>query len=83
MKYITPIFASIFMFLAVSFLVGLIVTFVLPSKWAQYEIQIDLLRANIPSLIGAITGGFTATYTFKASLRAKTGRLYRDEKNKK
>lgn len=80
MKYVTAILASIFIFLGVSFLAGLILLSVIPPAWTQVGVQIGLLRANIASLISIIFGGIVATYTFRASLSSKTGRLYRKKK---
>jgi hypothetical protein len=81
MKYVTAIVGSIFIFLAVSFLVGMVLLFIMPSTWTHAEIQIGALRANVPSLIGIILGCIAARYTFKASLHAKTGKLYTKKDN--
>jgi hypothetical protein len=79
MKYLTAIVGSIFILLAVSFLVGLVLLLIMPPTWSRAGIQIGALRANIPSLIGMILGCVAARYTFKASLHAKTGKLYTEK----
>jgi hypothetical protein len=65
------------MFLAVGFLCALALLLILPASWAQTEIRIGLLGGNLPSAGGAFLGALAAVYTFRASLKAKTGRLYR------
>jgi hypothetical protein len=76
-KYITATVSSIFIFAAVFLLLGLGLSFVMPSKWFDIVINPGLLKANIPSILSAILAAVAATYTFKASLHSKTGRLYR------
>lgn len=80
MKHVTAFLASVFMFWAVFFLSGIALYFVVPRSWWQIEVQIGSFNANLPSMIAFILGGITATYTFKASLHAKTGKLYRSKK---
>jgi hypothetical protein len=77
MKYLTALLSSIFVFLGVWLLSGLALSFVLPSRWWEIEIGIGLVRGNIPGIAAGVFGAIAATYTFKASLHAKTGRLYR------
>lgn len=77
MKYVTALLSSIFIFLGVCFLSGLVFIYVMPSVWWHTEIGVGSIRANIPSLVAVLMGAIAATYTFKASLHAKTGRLYK------
>jgi hypothetical protein len=81
MRYFTAIFSGIFMFFAVWFLLGLFFLFLMPASWR--EIETGFVEGGIPSLLAAILAGMGATYTFKASLHAKTGRLYKKEKTQK
>ena len=80
MRYVTAILAGVFMFVAVGFLCALALSFVLPADWAQIEIRIGMLGGNLASVAGAVLGALAAAYTFRASLHAKTGRLYRKNK---
>jgi hypothetical protein len=80
MRYVTGVLSSIFMFLAVGFLCALALSFLLPAHWVQMEIRIGSLGGNLPSVAGVLLGALAATYTFRASLKAKTGRLYRRPK---
>jgi len=80
MRYVTAILASLFMFLAVGFLCALALLFIIPPSWAQTQIGIGWLGGNLSSVAGAVLGALAATYTFRASLHAKTGRLYRRSK---
>ncbi|MHC4315484.1 MAG: hypothetical protein ACYSW3_23820 [Planctomycetota bacterium] len=77
MKYLTALLASIFIFLGVWFLSGLILAFILPLRWWKIEFGIGLAHGNIPSILAGILGAVAASHTFKASLSAKTGKLYR------
>ena len=69
------------MFFVVWFLLGLIFLFVMPASWR--EIETGFVEGGIPSLLAFILAGMGATYTFKASLHAKTGKLYRKGKKHK
>jgi hypothetical protein len=80
MRYVTAVLSSVFMFLAVGLLCALALLFILPAHWAQMEVRIGSLGANMPSLAGLFLGALAATYTFRASLKARTGRLYRRPK---
>ena len=51
MKYLTAILASIFIFLAVSFIAGLVLLYIMPVGLAQTYLQIGPIKANIPSII--------------------------------
>ena len=82
-KYLTAIVSAIFIFLMVFILMALGLSLVMPSKWFDIVINLGLLSANIPSIISAIISSVAATYTFKASLHAKTGVLYRKKLNEK
>jgi len=69
------------MFFAVWFLLAMIFFLIMPASWR--EIETGFVEGGIPSLLAAILAGMGATYTFKASLHAKTGRLYKKEKRNK
>lgn len=77
MRYVTAVLASIFMFLAVWLLSGLLLFLVTPPGWAEIGVAIGPVYANLVSLISAVLAAVAATYTFRASLKARTGRLYR------
>jgi hypothetical protein len=82
MRYITALVSSVFMFLATTLLSGVVLIAVLPLNWRGPVIQVGLLSANLPSLLAMLLGSITATYTFKASLHSKTGKLYRKKGTK-
>jgi len=83
MKYIVALLSSIFIFIVIWFLIALLFLIVFPTEWQKYEISIGCLTANLPSIIGLFVSCFAAQHTFKASLHAKTGKLYRKKKSKK
>jgi len=76
MKYFTALLSSLFIFLCVWLLASLGFSLILPSRWSELEIGIGLIRGNLLGLLGGLLGAIAATFTFKASLQAKTGRLY-------
>ena len=80
MRYVVAIVASIFMFAATWFLSGLVLLFVLPERWSQISLSVGGLQGNLVSVLGAVVGGAVAVHTFRASLKAKTGRLFRGSK---
>ena len=80
MKYATAIISAIFIFVMVFILMGIVFAWVFPKDWWQITINLGLLSANLPSMIAIILGGLAATATFRASLNAKTGKLYRKPK---
>jgi len=80
MKYVTAILSGIFMFLAVLFLLGLAFLYIMPATWWEIEFGIGLMSGNVPCAIAAVIAAVVAIYTFKTSLCAKTGKLYRKEK---
>jgi hypothetical protein len=77
MRYVTAVIGSLFMFLAVTLLSGLLLMFVLPRDWAEIEVIVGPTSGNLVSIIAFTFGGIAATHTFRASLKARTGRLYR------
>ncbi len=83
MKYLAALLSSALVLVAIWFLVGFLISVVFPGNWRYLEITIGGLTANLPSLIGLVIGIFAARHTFRASLHAKTGRLYRKKKSKK
>jgi len=83
MKYITAILSGIFMFLAVSSLLGLAFLYIIPAAWWQIEFGTGLISGNVPCAIAAVIAAVVAIYTFKTSLCAKTGKLYRKAKKHK
>jgi len=83
MKLLTAIAASVFIFLTVTFVVGLVLLYILPSAWSRVGIEIGAFHTNVPTLTGVALGSFCAMCTFKASFHAKTGKLYRKEKHRR
>ena len=84
MKYIAAILSGLFIFVFVGLLSGILLALICPKAWFEIELNLGLLSANIPSLITIVIAGVAATHTFRASLRAKTFKLYKrksDEKN--
>jgi len=82
MRYVTGILGGMFVFVGVWLIAGLILCVVLPQSLVAAEVGIGWLRGNVPSVIGMVLGGLAATHTFKASLNAKTGKLYGKEKDR-
>jgi hypothetical protein len=80
LKYVTALISGVLMFVLSFVIIGLILNIILPEKLYDVKINLYLLKANIISFISLIIGGIIATATFKASLNAKTGRLYRKKK---
>jgi len=83
MKYVTAILASIFIFLAVFVLIGLFLSVLFPRNWLEFNIELCTMTFNILSAIAFLLASVAATYTFKASLHAKTGKLYRMKNEKR
>lgn len=83
MKYVTAVLASAFIFLAVFVLTGLLLFAVLPRSYLEFGIELGATTVNIPSVIAFLLAAFAATYTFKASFYAKTGKLYKAKKESK
>jgi hypothetical protein len=77
MKYITAILSSLFIFVCVVLLSGILLTLICPKSWFGIELNIGLLSTNLPTLIAILIAGVAATHTFLASLRGKTFRLYK------
>lgn len=75
MRMIVGLLSSIFMFVFTWFLSGMLIVLVLP--FSRKEIVIGSLTTNIAGLIALIIAGLVATQTYRASLNAKTGRLYK------
>ena len=74
MRYAVAIVGGMFMFAATWFLSGLVLLFLLPSEWSQREMALGGLQGNLASVLALLPAGVVATHTFRASLRAKTGR---------
>ena len=79
MKYITAFLASLFMFIAIWFVLGFAFSTLMPVSWSGIIIKIGPLITNIPNLVAMVLGGGVATYTFRASLNAKSFKLYRNK----
>ena len=77
MKYVVAILSSVFIFIAVGILVGIILGLTFPKAWCSIVLNVGLFSANLPALIAAIIAGLAATHTFRASLRAKSFKLYK------
>jgi len=83
MKYVTAIFSALFVFICVVILSGILLALICPKTWFGIEINLGLLTTNVPSLIAAAIASLAATHTFRASLRAKTFRLYKRKGDKR
>jgi hypothetical protein len=83
MKYITAILSSLFIFVCVGILSGILLALVCPKSWFGIELNLGLLSTNFPSLIAIVIAGVAATHTFRASLHGKTFRLYKSKRNGK
>jgi len=77
MRYVVAIAASAFMFAATWFLSGLVLLFVFPERWSQMNLSIGGLHGNLAGILGALIGAAAAVHTFRTSLTARTGRLFR------
>lgn len=77
MKYAVALFSGLFIFVAIFFLLSLLLSVILPASFFEVEIQIGSLGVNIPSMISLLIAAISARLTFKASLHAKTGKLYK------
>ena len=80
-KVLVALISSLFIFVPVWLIVSVVVALVWPDSLTR-ELSVGILTANIASLIGLIAAGLAATNTFRASLKAKTGKLYRENKEK-
>jgi uncharacterized protein YacL len=78
MKKIVALLSSIFMFVVTWFISSLLIALV--WSYSRTEITIGSLTTNIAGLIGLIIAGLVATHTFRASLNAKTGKLYKKKR---
>ena len=83
MKYFTAILSALFIFVCVGVLSGMLLTLICPKAWFGIEINFGLLSTNVPSLIAIVIAGVAAIHTFRASLRAKSFRLYKSKRNGK
>lgn len=81
MKYFVALVSSFIMFVFTWLLVAVPLAYWWPVT--QKQIVFEYLITNIASLAGFIVGGLVATQTFRASLRAKTGKLYKEEEDEK
>ncbi|MBC8481466.1 MAG: hypothetical protein H8D47_02220 [Planctomycetes bacterium] len=79
MKYITAFLASLFMFAAIWFVLGFTFSVVMPVSWSNIIIKMGPVVTNIPYLAAMVLGGGVATYTFRASLHAKSFKLYKNK----
>jgi len=81
MKIIVAFISSFIMFVLTWLLVAIPLAVLIP--YTQKQIVFQYLVTNIASLAGFIVGGLVATQTFRASLKAKTGKLYKEEQEDK
>jgi formate hydrogenlyase subunit 4 len=79
MKMIVAFVGSFLMFVMTWLLVAVPLAVWVP--YTQKQIVFEYLVTNIASLVGFVVGGLVATQTFRASLKARTGKLYREEKD--
>ena len=80
MKIIVAFISSFIMFILTWLLVAIPLAVLIP--YTQKQIVFEYMVTNIASLAGFILGGLVATQTFRASLKAKTGKLYKEENEK-
>ena len=72
------VISSLLMFALTWIIVSLLIALIWP--YSRTEIADEFLATNIASFIGLIIAGLAAVHTFRASLKAKTGKLYKREK---
>lgn len=82
MKYVIAIISSLFMFICVGILIGILLALICPKDWFDIVLNLGILSANVPSIIAAVIASIAATHTFRASLRSKSFKLYRRKINK-
>jgi len=83
MKYVIPIISSVFIFICVGILVGILLALICPKAWFDIVLDLGLLSANVPSIIATVIASIAATHTFRASLRAKSFKLYKRKRDGK
>ena len=79
MKMIVALLSSIFMFVVTWFISSMIIAMV--WSYSRTEITIGFLTTNIAGLLSLIIASLVARQTFRASLHAKTGKLYKKDKD--
>lgn len=82
-KYITAIIGSVFMFVVVSLLAGLLFGMVLPRAWWGTVFRLGIVNANIPSFVAITLGGLAARHTFRSSLRGKSKEIQQSQKSER
>ncbi len=80
MKYVTATATGVFMFVATFLLAGLLLGAAAP-KLSEIQLTVGSVTTNLLSLISLLLAALAATSTFRATFRAKTGRLYRKRKS--
>jgi len=83
MRYVTAILSALFIFVGVGFLSGILLALICPKAWSGIEVNLGFLSTNVPTLIAIVIASGAATHTFRASLRAKTFRLYKKKSDGK
>jgi uncharacterized protein YacL len=78
MKKVVAFISALFMFVLTWFISGMLIAVV--WEYSRTEIRLGSLGTNIAGLIGLLVATLVATHTFRASLKAKTGKLYKKNK---
>jgi hypothetical protein len=79
MRIFVAIMSAAFMLAMTFFLTTLL--FVLIWPYSRTEVSIGALTTNIAGVLGLIMGSLASAHTFKASLKSKTGKLYKRNKD--
>jgi hypothetical protein len=83
MKYITATLSGVFIFVCSGLVFGTLLAMICPKSWFGVELDLGLLSANIPPLVTVVIASAAATHTFRASLRARAFKLYRNKTKKR
>ena len=82
MKYVVAMISSVFIFICVGILVGILLALICPKSWFDTVLDLGFLSANVSSIIAAFIASLAATHTFRTSLRAKSFKLYKKKVDK-
>lgn len=74
MRYLVAVLGSVFIFVCVWFLFGLVLAWILPPAWASAEINLGFFSGALPGVVAALPAAAAAAHSFRASARVKTRR---------
>jgi hypothetical protein len=74
MRYLVAVLGSVFIFVCVWFLFGLMLAWILPPAWASAEITLGFFGGSLAGVIATLPAGLAAAHSFRASTRVKTRR---------